>query len=637
MLVQAATRPRLKEPFPPTDKYWKDPKTGILIPKGELDNITWRQNLLSKAENDVGLQEDLLAAAHESLHFFANAFVWTLHQFDVDPVTGQRYESDNPHMPFITWDIQDELFDNFIECLRKGQSADILVDKARDMGASWCCLIFIHWLWLFRQSKKFLEMSRTQDYVDKPGNHKALFQKHDYINEWLPDWMRPPNCLPGQKHRTSMHMHNEVNGSTIDGESTTPHAGSGDRRLVCLLDEFSKVDNGSAMRSATRDVAIMRIVNSTPSTLPGSEYSKWKKSGQIKVFVMPWWDHPQKGAGRYVREKEGGGWEIRSTFYDQEEKVRSPKEMAVELNREDVEAGDTFFDPQVVDRHIAMYGSEPKYNLSVGLRPAMSDEAVETAVRRRDLSAALVRHVPGGKLKVWCELFAGRPDQSRSYVFGIDIGKGQGASESVVSIKCKQTHEKIAEWADTDVPPYEMVRVVVALSLWCGGTKPHGLPFWKWEMNGPGWDFGRVAIRTFKYPYFYRQKTTAQVDEKATQKYGWHSSRDSKQLLLDCYLRNLACGGYINHSVPSLEQCKEYIYYPDGGIGPAELFDATPSMKKLHGDKVIADALTLEDEDVPVGRPEVAPPLPHGSVGWRMKQTLARKRKTKGWRKPFRF
>ena len=635
-LVSSATRPTLRAPFPSMERYHKDPKTGIMIPKRDIENIEWRQGLLARAENDIILQEDLLAASAESLQFFANAFCWTLHQFDVDPETGRRYESPNPHMPFISWDVQDDLFEQFQDCLKNG--GDILIDKARDMGASWCCLIFIHWLWLFKESKKFLEMSRTQDYVDKPGNHKALFQKHDYVNEWLPDWMRPPNCLPGQKHRTMMHMHNEVNGSTIDGESTTAHAGSGDRRLVCLLDEFSKVEKGAAMRSATRDVAIMRIINSTPSPVPGSEYSRWKKSGQIKVFVMPWWEHPQKGAGRYVKAKDDGGWEIRSRFYDEEEKVRSPKELAVELNREDVEAGEAFFNPQsVVDQNISLFGCEPKYQYVIGFRKGVTDEAVASMIQRKDMASVSLIRSAKGPLKIWCQLFGGRPDQSRSYVFGIDLSKGQGASNSVVSIKCKETGEKVAEWADANTPPYEMDRIVIALALWCGGRKPHGLPLLKWEMNGPGWDFGRLIVRRHRYPHYYRQKTEGQITEKTQDKYGWHSSRDAKKLLLDIYMRKLAHGGYINHSVAALEECKSYIYFPDGGIGPAGLFEESASARKLHGDRVIADALTQDEDSTVPEKPEELPAPPPGSVGWRINRALAAKKKPKGWRKPFKF
>lgn len=634
-LVSQATKPSLTTPFPPKRRYKKDEKTGIMVPVNEIENIQWRSNLLGRAENDVVLQEDLLAACRESLPFFTNAFCWTLHQFEVDKETGKRYESPQPHVPFITWDIQDELFNKFNECLAKGE--DVLVDKARDMGASWCCVIFMHWLWLFRKSKKLLEMSRTEGYVDLRGNDKALFQKHDYLNLWLPDWMRPPGCLPGQKHRTKMHMHNEITDSTIDGESTTAHAGSGDRRLVVLLDEFSKVENGTAMRSATRDVAIMRIINSTPSPIPGSEYSRWKKSGQIYVFVLPWWEHPQKGAGRYVKEKTDGGWEIRSTYYDYEETVRSPKELAVELNREDVEAGETFFTGVNIDKHVALYGSEPKRQLSINLKKGISEDAIRAMIKRKDASSVVVKRSGNGPLKVWCELFGGRPDQSRAYIFGIDIGKGQGASHSVVSIKCKETNEKIAEWADANTPPYEMVPIVIALALWCGGRKPHGLPFLKWEMNGPGWDFGRLMVKTYHYPYFYKHFREGTTDNTKSKKYGWHSSRESKKLLLDCYERHLAHGGYVNHSVPALLECKDYIYYPDGSIGPATLFEESPAAKKLHGDRVIADALTLDDNEIPQGKPEEMPAPPPGSAGWRMKRTLARKRKPKGWRKPFKF
>lgn len=634
-ILTDTARPSLKMPFPSQDRYIKDAKTGLLIPRTEIENIEWRSDLLRRAENDPILQEDLLAACNESLHFFASSFCWTLHQFDVDPDTGERFESPNPHMPFVAWDIQNELFSEFLECLRTGKS--ILIDKSRDMGASWCCTIFLHWLWLFRESAKLLVMSRTQDYVDKPGNHKALFQKHDYINLWLPEWMRPPNCAAGQKFRTAMHLHNEINNSTIDGESTTPNAGSGDRRLVLLLDEFSKVENGTAMRSATADVALMRIVNSTPSPLPGSEYSRWKKSGQIKVFVMPYWEHPQKGANRYVKQNDDLSFTIRSPFFDEQEKVRSAKEMAVELCREDVEAGEGFFNPSNVDRHSALFGREPKYKMSILFKKGIADETIKLFLKKKDPSSVRAMRTVNGPLQVWCELFGGRPDQSKSYVFGIDISKGQGASNSVVSIKCKETGEKIAEWADANTPPYEMARVVAALCLWVGGCQPRRLPFLKWEMNGPGWDFGRVMVRTYSYPYYYRQTIAGQIVDKETLKYGWHSSREAKKLLLDTLERKYAHGGYINHSLLALEECKSYIYYPDGGIGPAGLFEESPSARKLHGDKVIADALTQEDDNVPVSRPEKMPLPPQGSVGWRMQRTLAARQKPKGWQKAFKF
>jgi hypothetical protein len=630
-------KPSLPEPFPNTPRYWKDPKTGIIIPKHEDENIEWRANLLADAETDEGLQNDLLAACTESQLFFINAFGWTLHQHEVDPITGLRHEAKNPHVPFITWDIQDSLFDNFENCLQKGE--DILIDKTRDMGASWCCVYFLHWLWLYRKSAKLLEMSRVKEYVDQVDNHKALFQKHDYINIWLPEWMRPPQCLPGERYRTSMHMHNIVQESTIDGESTTAHAGSGDRRLVALLDEFAKVEHGTKMRSATRDVALMRIINSTPAG-PGTEFAKWKTSGQIKVFVMPFWEHPEKGAGRYVkRNEEINEWEIRSPWFNEEEKVRSPKEMAQEVLRKDLEAGDQFFTSSNITKHKALFACEPKFRYNVNLKTTIPDVDVPRIIQRRDLNSVSYIRAKEGHLRVWCDLLGGRPDQSKSYIIGCDISKGQGASNSVLSVKCRDTGEKIAEWRNATTPPYELARIAVALALWVGGRKPHGLPLLKWEMNGPGWDFGRQIVKKFSYPYYFKKRILGKAIDDVTDKYGWHSSREAKLELLTLYDRAMAHGGYINHSEFALDEMFTYIYYDDGGIGPAGLVEESKSARLTHGDSVIADALTLEEDDAPVTKSDNNISVPENSCGGRMKKIMDKKKAAKklSWRNNFNF
>ena len=36
-----------------------------------------------------------------------------------------------------------------------------------------------------------------------------------------------------------------------------------------------------------------------------------------------------------------------------------------------------------------------------------------------------------------------------------------------------------------------------------------------------------------------------------------------------------------------------YIYYSDGGVGPASLVEEHSNARKTHGDRVIADALSL--------------------------------------------
>jgi len=632
----ADIKPQLATPFPNIPEKWKDTKTGIIIPKLHQPNLEWRGKLLRQARKDVILQRDLAAASKQSILFWINTFCFTYKQHDIN-IEGETKVRPNPHYPFLTWEIQDEAVLEIKKAIEEGY--DLLIDKSRQLGASWLCTVIFHWFWLFVPESTLLEMSRVRDYVDQAGNMKALFQKHDYINRFLPEWMRPVDCMPGRKHRTKMHMANVYNNSVIDGESTTEHAGSGDTRKAILLDEFAKVRNGQAMRSATADVAPCRIINSTPFGA-ATEYSRWKKSGQVKVFVLPFWEHPEKGKGRYVHQDDNGKYQIRSPWFDRQAERRSPKEMAQEILMQDIQSGDTFFDTDALEKHKVLFGKKCREKYKIGLIKSIADEQVASYIKRKDTKAYWLHRNKNGPLKIWTKLHKKRPDQNKTYIFGIDISKGQGASNSVVSIRCRETNLKIAEYADANTPPYEMARVVMALALWCGGKPPRKLPFIKWEMNGPGWDFGRMIVKRYHYPYYYRNIKEGEVRDKKSKKYGWHSSRNEKQQLLDQYNRLLVKGKFINPSIKAIDEAMYYIHFPDGSIGPAALAEESASARKTHGDRVIADALAAEDKIIKPKRKKLS--FPANSVGYRKKMLLEkRKRKkkqiAKGWRTSFNF
>lgn len=616
---------------PPT---WTCPKIGLIIPKQHDENLKWRKQLLESAEKDPLFQQELLAASKQSVLFWVNAFVWTYHQFETDPLTGNRLPAKQADWPFVTWFIQDEAFKELEYAFEHGK--DLLIDKTREMGASWLCLTYLHWLWLFRPKTEIREMSRKEDLVDDPSMD-SLMAKHDYINKWLPEWMRPPGVMVrGRDNRTNLRIYNELNESTISGESTNKVSLSGGRAAILFLDEFAKVENGTAIRSSTTDVAPCRIVNSTVFGA-GTEYSRWKKSGQIKVFPLMFWNHPQKGKGRYIVQDDiTGEYQIRSLWLDKQSEFRSQKEIAQEILAEDLEAGATFFSTNVVEKHISLFACEPVCKLNIDFKDAVSNDMIQNIIQRRDLTTITYRKTGNGKLSVWVELINGRFDQSKTYVIGIDTSKGQGASESVISIKCKQTKEKVGEWADRNTPPYEFARIVVAIALWTGGALPQRLPFLKWEMNGPGWDLGRLLVKTFHYPYYYRDEKPGLVTTKTTDKYGWHSGRDTKKELLGAYDTALATGNYINHSKRALEQAKYYIYYSNGGIGPADLSDTPDVEKKLHGDIVIADALTIDDKQVANPKHKKIE-APYWSIGWRKQQILNKRKPVSGWQKRFDF
>ncbi len=128
------------------------------------------------------------------------------------------------------------------------------------------------------------------------------------------------------------------------------------------------------------------------------------------------------------------------------------------------------------------------------------------------------------------------------------------------------------------------------------------------------------------------------MTEKKSDKYGFHTDRQSKFELLSLYDRVLAHGGYINHSAKGLEQAKLYIHYTDGGIGPAFLVEESSSARKTHGDIVIADALTLDDKELGKVKHK-GPKPPHNSLGARRDKVMRKKKRmtAKSWQKPFDF
>ena len=582
----------------PATAMWTCPITGLQVPKDPTENLIWRAKLLEMAEDDPQLQEDLYTACSQSVLFFINAFVFTLRVFETKE--GKMQQAESAEVPFVTWPIQDTHIARIEHAIDDGGS--LLTDKSRDMGATWDHLTVLTHRFLFRKSESFLMVSRKEDALDvldglpkdypngplsDPG---TLFGKIDFIIARLPEWMLP------RMSRKKLHLVNGDSAARIDGESSNSTAGSSDRRTAIFLDEFAKVEEAESIKRSTKDVTACRLVCSTPDG-PGTCFSKWRLSGGIPVFELPWWEHPEKGFERYAAQDECGRWKIRSPWYDAYCADATPKEVSIELDMDHLGSGDTFFEATIIEQHKRLFARPAQHRLTVNFDKKYSDDEIATAALKRDVDTLLIKPSGTGQLLVWCELIKHRPDQGHTYTVAADISKGQGASNSVASIMCNETREKIAEWADANTPPYEFARIVVALSIWAGGTKR---PLVIWENNGdPGFDFGRQLVLTYRYPNIYFDKQAGTVRERVGKRYGWRSSPEKKAAALGLLRRAYAHGRFKNHSELALNECLMYVYYEGGGIGPANLVAESGNARKAHGDRVIADMLLIVADGKP--------------------------------------
>jgi len=494
------------------------------------------------------------------LLFYVNAFVFTY-----DPRRSPSV------IPFVTWPFQDQALLKLDDAIG---NHDLAIEKSRDMGATWMCLLPIEWRWHFGFYQTFLLISRKEEYVDKSSDPKSLFWKLDFVHKWQPRWL-----LPG-KTRTKLHLSNTDNGSTIDGESTTGDVARGDRRTAILLDEFASFEDGYQALSATADASNCRIFNSTPKGV-GNAFYNVIESGTEKIRLH-WSEHPYKGRDLY---KDEAG-RLRSPWYDNECKRRHhPREIAQELDIDYLGSDDTFFDGVVLD---AVQANQVR-------RPFWQGRIEYQTDSLKPIKFVETKH---GPLKLWMHPDErGQAPTHRNFVMGIDVASGskdstgRGASNSVASVGDRLTGEKVAELVMNGVDPKVFAAECVALARWLKGPDNQGA-YLCWEANGPGRLFGDAIIDREYRNFFWRQNERS-VSKKLMDIPGWWATRESKLALLGDYRQALAEGKFQNRSFQAVRECRMYVYAKSGAVDhSAALNAADPSEgRENHGDRVIADAL----------------------------------------------
>ena len=213
-------------------------------------------------------------------------------------------------MPFVFFERQQQFID-FLHELRTDQESG-LCEKCRDAGATWLACAYSVWSWLFIENDAIGWGSRKADLVDKIGDADSIFEKMRLIinrlpPEWLPDGFTP------KKHATYMKITNPVNGSSITGESGD-NIGRGGRKSIYFKDEAAHYERPEKIEAALGDNTNVQVDISSVNGLgnvfhrrreagfewhPGHEIA----TGQTRVFVIDWTDHPEKDQAWYDRRK----------------------------------------------------------------------------------------------------------------------------------------------------------------------------------------------------------------------------------------------------------------------------------------------------------------------------------------------
>lgn len=265
-----------------------------------LKIITWRNSQL------IAFEEDPRLAHAAKVYYRHNPVDFIEHWMSTyDP---RNAGSEKPSkMPFVLFDKQREMVKYLYQLIKSNDNG--LIEKARDMGATWvCCAVSVH-LFLFHDGAAVGWASRKEQLVDKIGDPDSIFEKMRMIFRSIPPVFLPDGFDEGTMGY--MKIINPVNSSTITGEAGD-NIGRGGRSLIVFKDEAAHYVRPEKIEAALADNTNVQIDISSVNGLgnvfhrrreAGEEWNGEVIAGKTNVFVMDWRDHPLKTQAWYDQRK----------------------------------------------------------------------------------------------------------------------------------------------------------------------------------------------------------------------------------------------------------------------------------------------------------------------------------------------
>lgn len=576
------------------------------VPKGPLENRRFRLATLKRALVDKPLRKALLEGCRQDILFYINTFVW---QFN------PKKKGLEAAAPFITYPFQDAMLlagpdrpDFQIEGVEHGllwcyeHDRNAVVEKSREMGASWIFLIVQDWLCRFNEHVQTLNISRNEKYVDS-ASQDSLFWKLRFLQRHLPEWMR------GEIDDQKNYLGYQATNSAITGEATTGSAGVGGRASFILVDEMSKIRQATELRQRTANTADVRFFNSTHEGT-GTEFYRLTQTPEIVKITLHWTAHPEKRRGLYRSCLRNGKPDVIDTDYQfppdfqfvldgtptggPHPGLRSPwydkkcKEMggevaaAVEMDINPAGSVSQFFPPQLIRELQAAYCRRPDFEGDVLLDPG----GLVKEFRARE----------NGPLKLWLRFdHKGLPSPD-VFAFGADLSWGRGGAGSTNSClsgyRCK-TGDKVLEYATPFLEPNDFACVSVALCKFFAAGDGQGARL-VWERQGPGDAFGK-KVQELGYRNVYTEqdeKNPMLYGQRKVQTPGWQPNRQNTLVLMQDYQVGLRERKCVNPSEIALEECLYWAITNEGLKHSGKSSKADPSGAGVnHGDRSMADAL----------------------------------------------
>lgn len=214
-------------------------------------------------------------------------------------------------LPFVLFKRQREFLEFLYDLVQSEQNG--LVEKSRDVGATWLCGAFSVWLWRFRPGSSIGWGSRKADMVDDVGVPDSIFEKMRILIRGLPTEFWPLAFDPASD-MPYMKIINREHDATITGESGD-NIGRGGRKLIYFKDESAHYEHPEAIEAALTDNTRVQVDISSVhgygtvferKRVAGADWAPGQPivKGKTNVFVFDWRDHPEKTQEWYDQRRQ---------------------------------------------------------------------------------------------------------------------------------------------------------------------------------------------------------------------------------------------------------------------------------------------------------------------------------------------
>lgn len=217
---------------------------------------------------------------------------------------GMTYDPRHPEIglpatvPFVLFKRQRDLIDFFVDRWRDQQGG--IVEKSRDVGASWLAMAFSCAMCLFNPGLTIGIGSRKEELVDRSSDPSSLFFKARMFLQNLPPEFR--GGWEVHKHSAHMRISFPETGSAIVGECGD-NIGRGGRTSIFFIDEAAYLERPQLVEASLSATTNCRIDMSSVNGM-ANPFAIKRHSGIYKVFTFHWRDDPRKDDGWYRRKCE---------------------------------------------------------------------------------------------------------------------------------------------------------------------------------------------------------------------------------------------------------------------------------------------------------------------------------------------